>query len=48
MWEVLSGVERCDTCQYVEGLFDSHWAGVSLRNSYLSFMDSIMCPSFRD
>ena len=25
-------VERCDTCQYVEGLFDSHWGSVSLRN----------------
>ena len=27
-------MERCDTCQYVEGLFDSHSA--SLRNCFLS------------
>ena len=25
----------CDTCQYVEGKFDSHWGSVSLRKSYL-------------
>ena len=24
-------MERCDTCQYVEGLFHSHWGWVSLR-----------------
>ena len=34
MWEVYKGVERCDTCQYVESLFDSHRGSVSLRNSY--------------
>ena len=33
------GLERCDTCQYVEGLFDSYWPweSVSLRNFYLFF-----------
>ena len=30
-------MERCDTCQYVEGLLNSHWGNVSLRNFYLSF-----------
>ena len=25
-------VERCDTCPYIEGLFDSHEEKVSLRN----------------
>ena len=34
-------VERCDTCQYVERLFDSHLKSVSLRNeSNLDFQDS--------
>ena len=37
MWEVQSDVEKCDTCQYVDGLFDSHWGSVSLRNFYLYF-----------
>ena len=27
----------CDTCQYVEGLFDSHWRSLSLRNFCISF-----------
>ena len=22
MWKVERGVERCDSCQYIEGLFD--------------------------
>ena len=30
-------MERCDTCQYIEGLFDSHWASVSSRNVCVSF-----------
>ena len=30
-------MEKCDACQYVEGLFDSHWRSVSLRNVYLYF-----------
>ena len=29
------GVNRCDTCQYVKGLSDSHWGSVSFRNVYL-------------
>ena len=37
MGEVERDVERCDTCQYVEGSFDSHWRSVSLRNVYLYF-----------
>ena len=37
MWEVLRDMERCDTCQYVESLFDNHWGSVSLGNFYLSF-----------
>ena len=28
-------VKGCDTCQYVEGLFDNHWGSVTLRNFYL-------------
>ena len=28
----IKGVERYDTCQYVESLFNSRWASVSLRN----------------
>ena len=35
--EVYMDVEKCDTCQYAEGLFDSHWRSVSLRNVYLYF-----------
>ena len=27
-WEVSRDVKRCDTCQCVEGLFDSHWGSV--------------------
>ena len=37
MGEVYRDVEKCDTCNYVEGLFDSHWRSVSLRNVYLYF-----------
>ena len=37
MCEVKRGVERCATCQYIEGLFDSHWGRVSLGNFYLYF-----------
>ena len=29
------GVERCDSCQYIEGSFDSYWESVSLRR-YIS------------
>ena len=36
MWEVQRDLERCDTFQYVEALFDSNWASLSLRNFYLS------------
>ena len=35
MLEVQKGVERVDSCQYVEGLFDSQLGSVRLRNSYL-------------
>ena len=39
MWEVYRDVEgTCNTCQYVEGLFDSHWGSVSLKDFYLSFL----------
>ena len=37
VWEVSMDVERCDTCQYVEGLFGSHWGSVSSINFYLYF-----------
>ena len=31
MWEVYRGVERCGSCQSIEGLFDSYWGSVSIR-----------------
>ena len=31
MWEELRGVERCGSCQYIEGSFDSYWGSVSMR-----------------
>ena len=30
-----------DSCQYVEGLFYSHWGNVSSRNSYLFFLRKV-------
>ena len=37
IWEVKRDVERCATCQYIRGLFDSHWGSLSLGNFYLYF-----------
>ena len=28
-------MERCNTCEYVEGIFDSHLGSVSLKDFYL-------------
>ena len=35
-------MERCDTCQNVEGLFDSHWASGELKK----FQSDFLCASF--
>ena len=34
----VGGVKECDTCQYVEGLFESYWGSINLRNFYLYFV----------